>query len=94
MMNAEEAERAGLVSRIIPADKLVEEALATAGKIAAFSLPAIMMIKESVNRAFESGLNEGLLFERRVFHASFALEDQKEGMAAFADKRKPVFKHQ
>ncbi len=94
MMNAEEAERAGLVSRIIPADKLVEEALATAGKIAAFSLPVIMMIKESVNRAFESGLSEGLLFERRVFHASFALEDQKEGMAAFADKRKPVFKHQ
>jgi enoyl-CoA hydratase len=94
MMNAEEAERAGLVSRIIPADKLIEEALATAGKIASFSLPAIMMIKESVNRAFESGLNEGLLFERRVFHASFALEDQKEGMAAFADKRKPVFKHQ
>jgi enoyl-CoA hydratase len=94
MMGAEEAERAGLVSRIIPADKLVEEALATAEKIASFSLPAVMMIKESVNRAFEGGLSEGLLFERRVFHASFALEDQKEGMAAFADKRKPVFKHQ
>lgn len=93
MMSAEEAERAGLVSRIIPADKLLEEALATATKIASYSLPVAMMVKESVNRAFESGLNEGLLFERRVFHASFALDDQKEGMAAFAEKRKPEFKH-
>ena len=93
MMNAEEAERAGLVSRIVPADKLLDEALDAATKIAAFSLPAVMMVKEAVNRAFESSLQEGLLFERRVFHASFALEDQKEGMAAFAEKRKPDFKH-
>ncbi len=93
MMDAQEAERAGLVSRIIPADKLVDEALATAEKIASFSLPVVMMIKESVNRAFESSLNEGLLFERRVFHAAFALADQKEGMAAFAEKRKADFKH-
>ena len=92
-MNAEEAERAGLVSRIVPADQLLDDALATAEKIASFSLPVVMMIKESVNRAFESGLNEGLLFERRLFHAAFALEDQKEGMAAFAEKRKPAFKH-
>ena len=93
LMGAEEAERAGLVSRIVAADQLVAEALATAEKIASFSLPIVMMIKESVNRAFENSLNEGLLFERRVFHASFALEDQKEGMAAFAEKRKPEFKH-
>ncbi len=93
LMDAEEAERAGLVSRIVPAARLLEEALMTAAKIAAFSLPAIMMVKESINRAFESGLNEGLLFERRAFHASFALEDQKEGMAAFADKRKADFRH-
>ncbi|MDQ5881969.1 MAG: enoyl-CoA hydratase, partial [Pseudomonadota bacterium] len=93
MMNAEEAERAGLVSRIVPADKLIDEAMDAATKIAAFSLPAVMMVKETVNRAFESSLQEGLLFERRVFHASFALEDQKEGMAAFAEKRKPEFKH-
>jgi enoyl-CoA hydratase len=93
MMCAEEAERAGLVARIIPAERLIDEALATAEKIASFSLPAIMMIKESINRAFESGLNEGLLFERRVFHASFALADQKEGMNAFSEKREPVFRH-
>ena len=93
MMNAEEAERAGLVSRIVPADKLLDEAMDAATKIATFSLPVVMMVKESVNRAFESSLQEGLLFERRVFHASFALEDQKEGMAAFAEKRKPEFKH-
>jgi enoyl-CoA hydratase len=93
MMGAEEAERAGLVSRVVPADKLLDEALDAATKIASFSLPVVMMIKESVNRAFESSLQEGLLFERRVFHASFALEDQKEGMAAFAEKRKAEFKH-
>ncbi|HNJ77551.1 MAG TPA: enoyl-CoA hydratase [Azospira sp.] len=93
MMNADEAERAGLVSRVVPADKLLDEAMDAATKIAGFSLPAVMMVKESVNRAFESSLQEGLLFERRVFHASFALEDQKEGMAAFAEKRKPDFKH-
>ena len=94
MMGAEEAERAGLVSRVVPADKLLDEALDAATKIASFSLPVVVMIKESVNRAFESSLQEGLLFERRVFHASFALEDQKEGMAAFAEKRKAEFKHQ
>ncbi len=90
-MDATEAERAGLVSRVVPADRLVEEALAAAETIAGFSLPVVMMIKESVNRAFESSLNEGLLFERRVFHAAFALNDQKEGMAAFVEKRKPDF---
>jgi enoyl-CoA hydratase len=93
MMGAEEAERAGLVSRIVAADKLIEEALDAATKIASYSLPVVMMIKESVNRAYESSLQEGLLFERRVFHAAFALEDQKEGMAAFAEKRKAEFKH-
>ncbi|HJW27475.1 MAG TPA: enoyl-CoA hydratase [Rhodocyclaceae bacterium] len=92
MMDAAEAERAGLVARIVPADQLMEEALKAAQTIAGFSLPVVMMIKESVNRAFESSLNEGLLFERRVFHSAFALEDQKEGMAAFAEKRKPSFK--
>ena len=93
MMDATEAEKAGLVARVIPADQLLEETLKAAATIASFSLPVVMMIKESVNRAFESSLNEGLLFERRVFHAAFALEDQKEGMAAFAEKRKPVFKN-
>ncbi|NMG30531.1 enoyl-CoA hydratase [Aromatoleum evansii] len=93
MMDAAEAERAGLVARIIPADRLVEEAIEAATIIASFSLPAVMMIKESVNRAFESSLTEGLLFERRTFHSAFGLEDQKEGMAAFVEKRKPVFKH-
>jgi enoyl-CoA hydratase len=92
-MDAAEAERAGLVSRVVPADKLVEETLAAAEAIASYSLPVVMMIKESVNRAFESSLNEGLLFERRVFHSAFALNDQKEGMAAFVEKRKPDFKH-
>lgn len=93
LMDATEAERAGLVARIIPADQLLEEALKAAQTIAEFSLPTVMMIKESVNRAFESSLTEGLLFERRVFHSTFALEDQKEGMAAFVEKRKPNFKH-
>ncbi|MBS1188538.1 MAG: enoyl-CoA hydratase/carnithine racemase [Rhodocyclaceae bacterium] len=93
MMDAAEAERAGLVSRIVPADKLLEEALAAAGKIAGYSLPVAMMIKESVNRAFESSLSDGLLFERRTFHAAFALDDQKEGMAAFTEKRKPAFRN-
>jgi enoyl-CoA hydratase len=81
-----------LVARIIPADKLLEETMAAAASIAGFSLPVVMMIKESVNRAFESGLHEGLLFERRTFHSAFALADQKEGMAAFVEKRKPVFR--
>jgi enoyl-CoA hydratase len=93
MMDAAEAEKSGLVARVIPADQLLEETLKAATTIAGFSLPVIMMIKESVNRAFESSLNEGLLFERRVFHAAFALEDQKEGMAAFAEKRKPTFRN-
>ena len=93
MMDAAEAERAGLVSRVVPADKLLDEALAAAATIAGYSLPVVMMIKESVNRAFESSLNEGLLFERRVFHAAFSLHDQKEGMKAFVEKRKPDFRH-
>ena len=92
-MDAAEAEKSGLVARIYPAAQLLEETLKAAQTIAGFSLPVIMMIKESVNRAFESSLNEGLLFERRVFHASFALDDQKEGMAAFTEKRKPTFTH-
>ena len=93
MMDAQEAERAGLVSRIVPADALLDEALAAAGKIAEFSLPAVMMAKEAVNRAFETTLAEGLRFEKRLFHSMFALDDQKEGMAAFIEKRKPAFKH-
>lgn len=92
-MDAAEAERAGLVARVVPAEKLIEEALACAEKIANHSLPVTMMIKESINRAYESALQEGLLFERRSFHATFAMEDQKEGMAAFIEKRKPVFKN-
>ncbi len=93
MMDATEAERAGLVARIIPAEQLLEETLKAATAIASYSLPVVMMIKESVNRSFESSLNEGLLFERRVFHSAFALEDQKEGMAAFVEKRKAQFKN-
>ena len=93
MIDAQEAERAGLVSRIVPAEKLMEEALAAAQKVAGYSLPVAMMIKESINRAFETPLSEGILFERRVFHSQFALDDQKEGMAAFVEKRKPNFKH-
>jgi enoyl-CoA hydratase len=93
MMDAQEAERSGLVSRVVPLDKLQEEAFGVAEKIAGFSLPVVMMIKESINRAYETTLSEGVLFERRVFHAQFGLEDQKEGMAAFVEKRKPVFKH-
>jgi len=93
MMDATEAERMGLVARIVPAAELLDEALATAEKIAGYSLPVVMMIKESVNRAFESSLQEGLLFERRSFHSSFGMADQKEGMAAFIDKRRAVFKN-
>jgi enoyl-CoA hydratase len=93
MMDAVEAERAGLVARVIAADNLLGETLTAAETIAGYSLPVAMMIKESVNRAFESSLAEGLLFERRAFHAAFALEDQKEGMAAFVEKRKPAFKN-
>ncbi len=93
MMDAQEAERAGLVSRIVPLEKLMEEAMAVAEKIAGASLPVVMMIKESINRAYESSLAEGVLFERRLFHSQFALADQKEGMAAFVEKRKPSFKN-
>ena len=93
MMDAREAESAGLVSRVVAADKVVEEALATANAIASFSLPAVMMAKEAVNRAYEAPLSEGMLFERRLFHSLFATEDQKEGMAAFVEKRAPRFKH-
>ena len=92
-MDAAEAERSGLVSRVVPADKLIEEALTAAETIAGFSLPVVMMIKESVNRAFESSLAEGLLFERRSFHSAFALSDRKEGMSAFVEKRRPAFKN-
>jgi enoyl-CoA hydratase len=93
MMDAAEAERAGLVSRVVAADKLLDEALAAANQICEYSLPVVMAAKESVNRAYESTLNEGILFERRVFHSLFATEDQKEGMAAFVEKRKAKFKH-
>ena len=93
MMDAQEAERAGLVARVIPADQLLDETLKAATAIASYSLPTVMMVKESVNRAFESSLTEGLLFERRVFHATFATQDQKEGMAAFVEKRKPAFRN-
>jgi enoyl-CoA hydratase/carnithine racemase len=91
-MDAAEAERAGLVSRVVPAEDLVEEAVATAAKIAAKSAVAVLAAKESVNRAYETTLAEGVRFERRLFHALFATEDQKEGMAAFAEKRQPQFK--
>jgi enoyl-CoA hydratase len=91
MMNAEEAERAGLVSRVVPADQLLDEALKTASLIASYSLPSVMLLKESVNRAYEAPLSEGLLFERRVFHSLFATQDQKEGMRAFLEKRPPQF---
>lgn len=93
MMEAEEAERCGLVSRIVPAGELLEEALSVAEKIAELSMPAVIMAKEAVNRAYETPLSEGLRFERRVFHSMFALDDQKEGMAAFAEKRSPQFRN-
>ena len=93
MMDAEEAERCGLVARVVPADKLLDEALAVAGKIASLSQPAVMMAKEAVNRAYETTLAEGIRFERRLFHSTFSTEDQKEGMAAFAEKRDPKWSH-
>ncbi len=93
MMDAGEAERAGLVSRVVAAGELMQETLETAAKIAAMSRPAAMMVKESVNRAYETTLAEGIRFERRLFHSVFATEDQKEGMAAFAEKRKPEWKN-
>jgi enoyl-CoA hydratase len=93
-MDADEAERAGLVSRVVPASSLLDEAISAATTIAEFPLPAVMMVKESINSAYETTLAEGVRFERRLFHSLFSTEDQKEGMAAFLEKRKPVFKHQ
>jgi len=93
MMDVNEAERAGLVSRVVPLDKLMEETLAAALMICEYSQMAVMAAKESVNRAFESGLADGVMFERRLFHALFATADQKEGMNAFVEKRKPHFKN-
>ncbi len=91
-MDAEEAERSGLVSRVVPAKKLAEEAMGVAQKIAEKSMLTTMAAKESVNRSYETTLSEGILFERRVFHSMFATEDQKEGMAAFMEKRQPQFR--
>jgi len=93
MIDAAEAERAGLVARVVPADALEAEAMALANKIASHSLPVVLKIKEAINRSYESSLAEGLLFERREFHATFALDDQKEGMRAFVEKRKPTFRN-
>ena len=94
MMDANEAERAGLVSRVVAADKLLEETMTAAKTIGEMSLPIVMMVKESINASFESSLSEGIHFERRLFHSTFATEDQKEGMAAFVEKRPAKFKHQ
>ncbi len=94
MVSAQEAEAAGLVARVVPAEKLLEEALATAAKIASHSLLSVMMLKETLNAAFETTLDQGLKFERRQFHASFSTSDQKEGMQAFLEKRKPAYKNQ
>lgn len=93
LMDATEAERAGLVSRIVPADKLMEEAVSAAATIAGMSLPIVMMVKESINRAYETTLSEGVQYERRLFHSTFATEDQKEGMKAFIEKRLPSFRN-
>ena len=93
MMNAEEAERAGLVSRVVPAAELMSTALAAAAEICAFSGPSVMMAKEAINRAWESPLSEGIAYERRLFHALFGTEDKDEGMEAFLAKRKPAFKN-
>lgn len=93
MMDAAEAERAGLVSRVVPADKLLDEAMAAATIIAGMSLPIAMMVKDSINRAYEMTLSEGVQYERRLFHSSFGTEDQKEGMKAFLEKRLPNFRN-
>jgi enoyl-CoA hydratase len=93
MMDAAEAEKAGLVARVVPAADLITEAMKVADAIATMSLPSVLAAKESVNRAFESGLSEGVVFERRIFHSLFATEDQKEGMKAFIEKRKPEWKN-
>ena len=93
MMDAEEAERSGLVSRVLPLADQIEDAIKTAQKISELSQPIVMMAKESVNRAYETTLSEGVRFERRLFHSAFATDDQKEGMAAFSEKRKPDFQN-
>jgi enoyl-CoA hydratase len=93
MMSAAEAQACGLVAKVVPADDLLKETMAIAQEIASYSLPVVMKVKESVNRAYESSLAEGLLFERREFHSTFALNDQKEGMRAFMEKRKPRFEN-
>lgn len=93
MMDAREAEQAGLVARVVPAERVLDEALEAAAVIASMSLPSVMMAKEAINRAYEAPLNDGLLFERRNFHALFATHDQKEGMNAFIEKRSPDFRH-
>ncbi|MFC6490928.1 enoyl-CoA hydratase [Nitratireductor sp. GCM10026969] len=93
MIEAAEAERCGLVARVLPTGELIEETLKTADKIAEFSMPAVMMTKEAVNRAYETALSEGLRFERRMFQSMFALDDQEEGMRAFLEKRSPQFKN-
>lgn len=93
MMDAEEAERSGLVSRVVPVERLMDEAMDAANAIASMSLPSILMAKECINMAYEGSLNETLMFERRNFHGLFATHDQKEGMKAFVEKRKPEFKH-
>jgi enoyl-CoA hydratase len=93
MMDAAEAERAGLVARVVPAASLMDEAMKVADTIANMSLPSVLAGKEAVNRAFESGLSEGIMFERRIFHSLFATADQKEGMKAFIEKRKPEWKN-
>ncbi|CCM74123.1 enoyl-CoA hydratase [Rhizobium mesoamericanum] len=93
MMDAAEAERAGLVSRVVAPERLMDEALEAAAKIASLSRPSVLMAKEAVNRALETTLDEGLRFERRLFHSLFSTEDQKEGMTAFIEKRKPTFKN-
>ena len=93
MMGAEEAERSGLVSRVVPADDLMDEAMKVAGAICDLSRPVVMLAKDAVNRAYETTLSEGVRFERRIFHSTFATEDQKEGMAAFVEKRQASFKH-
>jgi enoyl-CoA hydratase len=93
VMDAAEAERAGLVSRVVPAGELLEEAMKVAERIASLGRPSVLAAKESINRAFETTLAEGVHFERRLFHALFATDDQKEGMAAFAEKRQPNFKN-
>ena len=94
MMDATEAERAGLVSRVVPAAELLSEAVKVAERVASMSRPIAMMVKESINRAWETTLTEGVHFERRLFHATFATEDRKEGMAAFVEKRAPSFRNQ